>query len=283
MTDRGSGVSPGNEYRRLIAWRPSASVLTAPASSSARGSSWNTLYTTPANVAPTIGATQNSQSCPQRPSAHEDRRSRAARRIHRQVGHRNPDQVDQRQPQPDRDRRESLRRPPIGRAQNDHQEHEGQHDFGRQARAQRISARRMLVVAVGGETIGQAESFLARSRSHTARPIPQFLPAPARSHRPAAPKPESGCATTSPTDTAGFTWHPEMWPIANAIVSTVKPNASATPANPIPRPGKAAASTAAPQPPNTSQNVPMNSAKDLFESDMQLSSLPTTAMLPYAT
>src|SRR5271156_2627201 len=44
------------------------------------------------------------------------------------------------------------------------------------------------------------------------------------------------------------------------MVSTVNPKAKATPAKPIPRPGKAAASTAAPQPPNVNQNVPINSA-----------------------
>src|SRR5664279_2914717 len=65
---------------------------------------------------------------------------------------------------------------------------------------------------------------------------------------------------TSPTDTAGLKWPPEMGPTAYAIVSTVRPNASATPANPIPRFGNAAASTALPQPPITSQNVPKNSA-----------------------
>ena len=43
-------------------------------------------------------------------------------------------------------------------------------------------------------------------------------------------------------------------------VSTVSPNASATPANPIPSSGNAAASTALPQPPRTSQNVPISSA-----------------------
>src|SRR4029077_1376823 len=72
--------------------------------------------------------------------------------------------------------------------------------------------------------------------------------------------------TSNPTDTAGFKWHPDMWPIANAMVKTVRPNARATPAKPIPRPGKAAASTALPQPPKTSQEVPMNSANALFQS-----------------
>src|SRR5579863_487840 len=77
--------------------------------------------------------------------------------------------------------------------------------------------------------------------------------------------------TTNPTDTAGFRWHPEMWPIANAMVRTVRPNARATPAKPIPRPGKAAASTALPHPPKTSQKVPINSANALFDRGIQKS------------
>src|SRR5688572_20466925 len=44
------------------------------------------------------------------------------------------------------------------------------------------------------------------------------------------------------------------------MVRTVSPNATDTPSSPMPTPGKAAASTALPQPPSTSQNVPMNSA-----------------------
>ena len=41
----------------------------------------------------------------------------------------------------------------------------------------------------------------------------------------------------------------------------VRPNASETPSNPIPTSGKAAARTALPQPPSTSQKVPTNSAE----------------------
>src|ERR1700733_9343458 len=44
------------------------------------------------------------------------------------------------------------------------------------------------------------------------------------------------------------------------MVSTVKPNANATPRKPIPNAGNAAASTALPQPPKVSQKVPKNSA-----------------------
>src|SRR5580704_6582884 len=63
---------------------------------------------------------------------------------------------------------------------------------------------------------------------------------------------------------AGFKWQPEICPMANAIVSTVRPKARATPTNPMPSVGKPAANTAAPHPPNTSQKVPKNSAKARF-------------------
>src|SRR5690242_12967416 len=44
------------------------------------------------------------------------------------------------------------------------------------------------------------------------------------------------------------------------MVSTVRPKAKETPRRPMPTPGKAAARTALPQPPKTSQNVPKTSA-----------------------
>src|SRR5688572_15848077 len=65
----------------------------------------------------------------------------------------------------------------------------------------------------------------------------------------------------NPIDTAGLKCPPEIGPNAYAPVSTVNPNASETPVNPMPTSGKVAASTALPQPPRTSQNVPMNSAE----------------------
>src|SRR5437867_1580825 len=70
--------------------------------------------------------------------------------------------------------------------------------------------------------------------------------------------------TSSPTDTAGLRWHPDTWPMAYAMVSTVRPKASATPCRPIPTLGKAAARTALPHPPSTSQAVPRNSAAALL-------------------
>ena len=57
-------------------------------------------------------------------------------------------------------------------------------------------------------------------------------------------------------DTAGLRWQPEMCPTAKAIVKTVSPKANATPSRPMPTSGKAAASTALPQPPKTNQKVP---------------------------
>ena len=48
-------------------------------------------------------------------------------------------------------------------------------------------------------------------------------------------------------------------PQAYAAVSTVSPNARATPTKPIPSPGNEAATTALSQPPRTSQHVPRNS------------------------
>src|SRR4051812_32386748 len=57
------------------------------------------------------------------------------------------------------------------------------------------------------------------------------------------------------------------------MVSTVNPKAKATPMKPMPRAGKAAASTALPQPPNTSQKVPMNSANDRLIRDVCIPNL----------
>src|SRR5438876_368085 len=72
----------------------------------------------------------------------------------------------------------------------------------------------------------------------------------------------------NPTVTAGLKCAPEIGPTAYAMVRTLSPNASATPAKPMPRPGKAAASTALPQPPSTNQNVPHSSAIDRRHNDI---------------
>src|SRR4051794_10873198 len=67
-----------------------------------------------------------------------------------------------------------------------------------------------------------------------------------------------------PTETAGLKWPPEIGPSAYAPDNTVRPKARDTPSRPIPTSGNAAASTALPQPPRTSQNVPIASATYFF-------------------
>src|SRR5262249_53801905 len=58
-----------------------------------------------------------------------------------------------------------------------------------------------------------------------------------------------------------------MGPSAYAPATTVSPKARETPRNPIPRVGKAPASTALPQPPRTRQSVPRNSLVSLGNID----------------
>src|SRR6185295_18636401 len=55
------------------------------------------------------------------------------------------------------------------------------------------------------------------------------------------------------------------------MVTTVRPKASDTPTRPMPTSGNFAASTALPQPPKTSQNVPNNSATARFAMGMDVS------------
>jgi hypothetical protein len=78
-------------------------------------------------------------------------------------------------------------------------------------------------------------------------------------------------AVSTPSVTAGLKCPPEMWPKAYAPVTTVRPKASDTPSNPMPRlvsGMKLAASTTAPQPASTSHKVPSTSAISLRCRDM---------------
>src|ERR1700730_3355903 len=65
------------------------------------------------------------------------------------------------------------------------------------------------------------------------------------------------------------------------MVRTVSPNAKATPTNPMPSCGKAAASTALPQPPNTSQKVPKNSAVSLRDINLSFTIHPKLLSASY--
>src|SRR5450755_707693 len=67
-------------------------------------------------------------------------------------------------------------------------------------------------------------------------------------------------ATARPTVTAGLMWQPEIGPIAYAIATSAKPNASEMPSGPSACPSN----TAEPTPTNTSTNVPTSSAKYRF-------------------
>src|SRR5207245_936682 len=68
---------------------------------------------------------------------------------------------DQLQREADGDGREALRRARVGRAEDDHQEHERHHRFGDERRAERIAPGRVRAVAVGGEAARQIEARLA--------------------------------------------------------------------------------------------------------------------------
>src|SRR5260221_13698884 len=59
----------------------------------------------------------------QRPAADKQRRAGAPRRVHRGIRHRNADQVDQREAEADRNRRETRGRAPVRRPENDDEEH----------------------------------------------------------------------------------------------------------------------------------------------------------------
>src|SRR5687768_13154947 len=67
------------------------------------------------------------------------------------------------------------------------------------------------------------------------------------------------------------------------MVTTVRPNASETPTRPMPTSGNFAASTALPQPPNTSQNVPNNSATERLRMGMRLSPCNCSWRAPHLT
>jgi len=77
----------------------------------------------------------------QRPAADEQRRSSAARGIHRRIRNGDADQVDQREAQPDRDWREALRRIAVGCAHDYEQEYERHDEFAHQAGRERIPTR----------------------------------------------------------------------------------------------------------------------------------------------
>lgn len=90
---------------------------------------------------------------PERCPADKQRRPRAPGGIDRQVGHRNADQVDQRQPKPNRDRCEAGRCRLVGRAENDEQEEGHEDDTARDVDSPLPSAY-SLIPSAGSHTTG---------------------------------------------------------------------------------------------------------------------------------
>ena len=86
-----------------------------------------------------------------RPAADEERGARAPRGVHGDVRHRDADQVDQREAEADRDRREPGRGALVRGAHDDEDEDEREHDLSDQTRRERVAARRVGSVAVRRE------------------------------------------------------------------------------------------------------------------------------------
>ena len=78
-----------------------------------------------------------------------------------QVRDRDPDQVDEGQAESDCNRGEAGRCAPIGRAQDDHQEHEGEDELRNDRRLHRVAVRGMLSETVRREAPGEIEARLA--------------------------------------------------------------------------------------------------------------------------
>jgi hypothetical protein len=74
-------------------------------------------YVAPAMAPPMIGATLNSQTCASAALPANPRDAEGPGRVHGQVGHRDPDQVDRGQAEADGDQGEALGRTIVGRAQ----------------------------------------------------------------------------------------------------------------------------------------------------------------------
>lgn len=83
-----------------------------------------------------------------RPVADEDCDAGAACGVHRAVGDRDRDQVDEREGEADGDGREALRRAFRGGSEDDHEEEGCREDFGDEAGDHRVLVRRVLAEAV---------------------------------------------------------------------------------------------------------------------------------------
>src|SRR3954471_14399475 len=106
----------------------------------------------------------------ERPPADEQRGPRRARGVDRGVSDGDAYEVNQRQREPDGERRHAGRRAPVCRAENDDEEEEGHHDFADECGGERVIAGRVLPVAVRGEAGRDIEARLAaRNQIQNAR------------------------------------------------------------------------------------------------------------------
>lgn len=87
---------------------------------------------------------------------------------------RNADQVDQSQAQADCDGCEALRGTTVCGSKNNKQKHEGEHDFGEERGHERIAARGMFSVSVGGEAAQVEATFPLAMRWSV--PAPRIAP-----------------------------------------------------------------------------------------------------------
>lgn len=92
------------------------------------------------------------------PTTHKDSGTRAASGIHRQIGDRDTNQMNQGQAEADGNRCEALRSTLVCSAMNDHQEHHGEDKLSNQGGDQGVSARRVFREAIGGEAACQRKA-----------------------------------------------------------------------------------------------------------------------------
>lgn len=167
----------------------------------------------PATDPPRTGASQNSHSCDiaQPPTNNAVAVLRAGFTDKLVTGDAN--EMNQRQPEANRDRRKPLRRVAVRGAENNYQEEKGEHEFRNKARSKRIAAGRMQGVSVRSESTRGAESLfpagdqVEHARTcRTAEYLGNYIGQKSLNgkRRPIA----------TPTETAGFRWQPEIWPTA---------------------------------------------------------------------
>ena len=99
-------------------------------------------------------------------AAYPDRYARAAGRVHRGVGDRNADQVNQGERQADGHARKARWRQLVGGPQNHHQKEKREHDFDQQGGAEAVATRGVGPEAVGGQGIGPFNHKPGASTGH---------------------------------------------------------------------------------------------------------------------